>query len=180
MCHRYSRGFTFTQGSTGIERCVPRESQLAVDAGQKMGVDHLLTFDPSSTTLDTCVNFCSNLTQCCIAQFTYSGIDPSGSCRRLAMDALGQAPLQTGYQLFYKLIPSDPIAASSVRSNESSDSIVRAKNMGSGLYAQCQAPPSVTSDADAAAIGSSTSRYPDWQNWTVQQCFDACDMDSTW
>jgi hypothetical protein len=76
--------------------------------------------------------------KCCFAQLQYLETGTTGSCKVMALDAATSTT--SGWQLMYKLVPSDAIAAFSKRNSSSSSSNgdVAAKMMSSTTYQVCE------------------------------------------
>jgi hypothetical protein len=74
--------------------------------------------------------------KCCFAQLQYLSTGSTGTCKVMALDAATSTT--SGWQLMYKLVPSDAIAAFSKRnSSSSSNDDVAAKMMSSTTYQVC-------------------------------------------
>jgi hypothetical protein len=149
-----SYGVTFYQGMSGPETCVPRFSQQANPAGHVMSLDDsMFTVTSSGTARETCLKTCPE-DSCCINQF--EAVDPAdeetGTCKRAVLAPAG--PDSTTAKLYYKLPPSEVIAAASA----SNDTTAKIKTQSSGIYARC-ALDSYASLAASGEIG--TSPFPD-------------------
>jgi hypothetical protein len=145
-----SDGTTYREGATGREECVPKTAQLGIDIGTKFFEDNSLLpvvsdFTPTATTPfgpDACLTAACQPGQCCFVQFDYAWRSNAGSegtktCRAITMTVNTVAnSYATADLLFYKMLPSDAIAAASVNKTGK----VEAKAMSSGLYARCDLP----------------------------------------
>jgi hypothetical protein len=151
-----SDGTTYRVGATGREECVPKTAQLGIDIGTKMFDESVTTLlspvTPFTATttgdygLEACLNAaCSVANQCCFVQFDYAwkkspandGTAGPKTCRAITMAVnTVAASYMTADLLFYKMLPSDAIAAASVNKTGK----VEAKAMSSGLYARCDLP----------------------------------------
>lgn len=113
-----SIGSTFTTGATGIEWCVPMQSQLSPEAGQAYFSlelskrNDILTMIPisNSTSLQHCLSQCDAFfDQCCFAQWDAA----AKMCTTATLPPADE--LTFGPQIFYKLPPSELSSASSIR-----------------------------------------------------------------
>jgi len=164
-----SYGLTFYKGLTGPETCVPRYSQQANPSGHVMSLDDSMwNLQEDGVPRDDCLKTCS-VEQCCIAQF--EATDPldeeTGRCQTSFLTPVG--PDTTTAKLYYKLPPSELIAAAS-----KSNTTVKAKTQSSGIYARCS-----SSALEAAATDGKigTSPFPDdiekaktFVRWNVAGC----------
>jgi hypothetical protein len=144
----------------GREECVPKTAQLGIDIGTKFfdEVDLLTAVTFTSTTsdlgLEACLTAaCDDARQCCFVQFDYAWKKKGGNpgtktCRavKMAVNTVANShTVSTSNLLFYKMLPSDAIAAASVDKTGN----VAAKAMSSGLYARCNLPTASASDWSA-------------------------------
>jgi hypothetical protein len=126
------------------------ESQLSPEAGQAYfgkdpEVQALLT-NSTKQTLGACLSSCPS-NACCLAQYEVT----NSTCRTatlapVAADAAGY------YKLLYKLPPSAMGSASSVKidaapAGGNSSEVVKGKMISSGIYARCNIPTIVVTDA---------------------------------
>jgi hypothetical protein len=149
-----SAGTTLYKGSTGVEQCVPKKSQLSPEAGQAYFSEkttlRLTTGDASS--FSDCVQSCPT-NQCCLAQFEAEVGSTAAACKHLV-----SAPVvstASGAQWVYKLPPSELVGASSVLPSDPTTpppvaGTVKAKMMSSGYYAHC----AVADTAKMLTVGS--------------------------
>jgi len=159
-----SYGVTFYKGLPGPETCVPRFSQLANPAGHIMSVDDSMFNTTANVTRENCIKTCPSAA-CCINQF--EAIDRSneeiGTCKTFIMPPVG--PDSTTGKLYYKLPPSELIAAGSVS----------IKTQSSSIYARCGL---TTTESNMAANGMvGTSPFPDdiekdktFVRWNESRC----------
>jgi hypothetical protein len=147
-----SDGTTYRVGAMGREECVPKTAQLGIDIGTKFFDETTLLTTVTSATpagntavwVDNCLTAACSTNQCCFAQFDYAwkknnGAPGTPTCRAVNMAVNTNAAahtLTTSKLLFYKMLPSDAIAAASVNKTGK----VEAKAMSSGLYARCDLP----------------------------------------
>lgn len=121
-----SEGTTLYKGSTGVEQCVPKKSQLSPEAGQAYFSEKtnptLLNNTVAALTFSQCVESCP-ADNCCLAQFEAAVGAVPAACRLLIGNPV-EASDPTA-QLVYKLPPSELVGASSVVG----------KMMSSGYYA---------------------------------------------
>lgn len=174
-------GMTLYRGSTSVGDCVPKQSQLAQEAGQaffsaESPAYTLLTPTPRAS-LSACLASCPP-GSCCFAQYDVT----SRVCSTVTLDpAAGDAT--TGMQMFYKLPPAGMGAAASSLT-QAAPPKVSAKGLASGHYAVCGIPAvqattwytagsDLGSDARTFAKGSSVS----WDiNTTRPECKARCDQ----
>jgi hypothetical protein len=174
-------GTTFRAGAPSVQNCVPKISQLASDAGQRMFTMASPTADPSATTASTCATGC-DATKCCFAEFRYTGNAGAGTCHRIVTDPL-TAAATTAFSLYYKLTPSEPgldmagAARAAAVGGVERNSGVRPAWMSSGLYARCAMPGTPPVDQTAAgAFSWPISGHSTWRTLTnLQTCKDRCD-----
>jgi hypothetical protein len=126
-----SEGTTLYKGSTSIEACVPKRTQMSPEAGQSVftptTVAGLATEVNSISTFSACVAACP-ANKCCLSQFA------DNACKQAVLDPAPAAVAGPHHQLVYKLPPSTLVGASSVATDEHT---VKAKMMSSGHYAHC-------------------------------------------
>eukprot|EP00775_Hariotina_reticulata_P005083 gene5083-5324_t len=113
----------------------------------------MFTVTTTSTARETCLKTCP-VESCCINQF--EAVDPddeeTGTCKRAVLAPVG--PDSSTPKLYYKLPPSELIAAATVKN----DTRVQVKTQSSGIYARCD----LTDFIDKAADGTiGTSPFPD-------------------
>jgi hypothetical protein len=70
--------------------------------------------------------------KCCFAQLQYLSTGTTGTCKVMALNAATN--ITSGWQLMYKLVPSDAIAAFTKRNSSSSNDEVTAKMLSSTTY----------------------------------------------
>jgi hypothetical protein len=130
-----SYGVTFSPGLTDANSCVPRYSQQPNPTGHIMALpDAMLVASLPGGVIQGAVPLGDCVTTCpadkyCINQFQASEADENiGTCHTAVLDPA--APTYTGPKLYYKLPPSELIAAASTGD-------VKAKIKSSGIYAEC-------------------------------------------
>ncbi|KAF8065592.1 hypothetical protein HT031_003193 [Scenedesmus sp. PABB004] len=158
-------GTTWRTTARGREECVPRFAQVGIDVGARLMNESFMTSAPSDAANATaCINGCGAGT-CCFVSFDY-GYFNSNTTRCLRLE-LPPATSDTTFPLvYYKMLPSDVIAASSLRGEEA-----KAKSMSSGLYARCS--------ATVAQIGAFTTLSGATGSTSLRQCRRSCDEMST-
>lgn len=135
-----SYGITFNPGMSHADACVPRYAQLPNPAGNRMVLPSSMfteTIDVSTETsdelaVDKCVKACP-ADKCCIAEMA-KGDDGGVMCKHARLTPTGAAYEATA-KLFYKIPPSEFAAAGADKNK--TDPQMRAKTIGSGLYAAC-------------------------------------------
>ncbi|WIA16345.1 hypothetical protein OEZ85_013043 [Tetradesmus obliquus] len=175
-----STGTTYRTGAASRDECVPKTAQLGIDVGTKFfGNNALLsniTISGSLTSPEGCMDTNCGSTQCCFVQFDYAyrkngtGGPATRSCLVVKMDAASSSV--TNNLLYYKMLPSDAIAAASLTKGG-----VEAKAMSSGLYARCSLPIAWTAAEvydDHKAIGKKIANTIPASNLT--ECKRRCDM----
>lgn len=118
-----SPGITFWTSMTSPYLCVPRYSQAASPAGHTLGLSDKVFVDVPSAASDTaaCITACP-ADKCCIAEFYRESEYGPASCRHAIlpparpMAMVASVPDDTKPRLYYKLPPSEMIAAASVKS----------------------------------------------------------------
>ncbi|WIA35123.1 hypothetical protein OEZ86_003604 [Tetradesmus obliquus] len=167
-----SNGITFRQGSRSSQSCIAKKSQLPVDVGQSIAIPNsTVAWTPPAADVNMtgCLANCA-ASKCCIAQLTYDHSSATGSCTRLELNV---ELLATAAALYYKLLPSDAVAAFSVRG----------KVMSSGMYARCSLPALATEianqimNATSKIIGTGLGVPASFNS--VEKCKAACDNMST-
>eukprot|EP00882_Tetradesmus_deserticola_P001442 GHRQ01001559.1.p1 GENE.GHRQ01001559.1~~GHRQ01001559.1.p1 ORF type:complete len:286 (+),score=82.26 GHRQ01001559.1:1019-1876(+) len=182
-----SDGTTYRKGALGREECVPKTAQLGIDIGTRMfdNTSLLTNATGASSIADPagCMANCPK-NKCCFVHFDYAYKKNAGSagtkqCLHVNMevntDSAAHASASAAL-LFYKMLPSDAIAAASKSSG------VEAKAMSSGLYARCNLPTAWTASAvynsnqigkilEAPATAGTTT--------ALAACKKKCDMMST-
>lgn len=157
-----SYGITFASGMSGPETCVPRRSQLPAPAGARLAIDPSLWSNATLTGVDfvTCIESCP-AGYCCIAQWEVEG----STCRTAKLAPVGPLYAAVGASLYYKLPPSQLIAAASQSTQNSSSSssegsgaegTVRAKTQPAGIYARCAMDVAWVEQAKLGRVGTST------------------------
>jgi hypothetical protein len=124
-----SEGTTLYKGSTSIEACVPKRTQMSPEAGQTFFTPTTaanLTTTVGATTFSACVEACPT-DKCCLSQFV------GNVCTHVVLDPMAATVAGDHHQLVYKLPPSTLVGASSVADDDS----VKAKMISSGHYAHC-------------------------------------------
>jgi hypothetical protein len=169
-----SYGITFASGMVGPETCVPRYSQLPSPAGARLAIDPSLFSNGTQTGVDlvTCIESCSP-SFCCVAQWEVE----NNTCRKAQLAPVGPLYAATGASLYYKLPPSQLIAAASQPSTSSSNSsgtgstptrdtssssssgegTVRAKTQPAGIYTRCAMDSAWVEQAKLGRIGTSSN-----------------------
>lgn len=149
-------GTTLYTGSKTVEACVPKQSQMAPEAGQAYFTTRTnVTIAPPVTAanLTTCLATCDTVPNtCCLAQFS------AGTCRRATMTP--EAASIAAPQYVFKLPPSGlaasvasvadaapaavtdgaSIVTDGAPSVTSEEPAVKAKTLASGYYAHCAIP----------------------------------------
>jgi hypothetical protein len=108
-----SNGITLRQGSRSTQSCIAQKSQLPVDVGQSIAIPTSTlawTISATGVNMAGCLTNCT-ADKCCIAQLTYGNSGTTGSCAKLELNVEASA---TAAALYYKLLPSDAVAAFSV------------------------------------------------------------------
>lgn len=110
---------TFSTGATGVDWCVPMQSQLSPEAGQAYfnaaltpGTLNTLFEEPAAS-LEACLAICP-YDMCCMAQYDTE----AGTCKYAHLPPA--SPTETGAQLFYKLPAAGLTSASSIRAGNQS------------------------------------------------------------
>eukprot|EP00775_Hariotina_reticulata_P004824 gene4824-5072_t len=142
-----SDGINFGTGMTGPEYCVPKHSQFPTPAGHIFGIDDSL-FAPAQPVTDVaaCILKCP-ANQCCISQFEETST--GNACKIAALPPVG--PNYTGARLYYKLPPSELIAAASVNNT------ISIKTKAAGIYTRCVMNGTWESLAAAGKVGWSAN-----------------------
>ena len=143
-----SPGVTFAEQQTSDASCVPRFAQLPNPAGHMLSLDASM-FTTTTTTLVNCVQTC-DASKVCIQEFHNEDDEGEGECKRVELVPVGAT--DTGAKLYYKLPPSELIAASSTNTT------IQAKTQSSGIYVRASLG-SYAKLAEDGAIG--TSPYND-------------------
>jgi hypothetical protein len=181
-----SPGTTYRVGAAGRDECVPKTAQLGIDIGTVMFNDTtLLTASiTTATTADpaACMNTATICPagQCCFVQFDYAfrkgpgGTQGDKKCYYVNMLPNNNKAAHTDSAnklLYYKMLPSDAIAAASLK----------AKAMSSGLYARCDLPTSgAWATVDAGKIGKPLgTAMAAGTDAGLAACKKQCDMMST-
>ncbi|KAF8063860.1 hypothetical protein HT031_003717 [Scenedesmus sp. PABB004] len=176
-----SYGITFHDGSPTPYMCVPRYSQTAKPAGDRLALpDSMFRAVPGATDPGACAAACPR-DACCVAEFD---AEFGSGCRHAVLPAASPASVVASVsagadapRLYYKLPPSDLIAAASIGNGSALAgrvtaksaaapgnatapplSRVEAKTWASGVYAVCD----LSAYADEAAggwIGTSPDPY---------------------
>jgi hypothetical protein len=171
-----SYGITFASGMVNPETCVPRYSQLPAPAGARLAIDPSLFSNSTQTGVDlvTCIESCP-ASSCCIAQWEVE----NNTCRKAELAPVGPLYASSGASLYYKLPPSQLIAAASQRDqdhnssarsqtsdngnsssssrSEDGDAAVKAKTHPAGIYARCAMDSAWVEQAKLGRVGTSTN-----------------------
>jgi hypothetical protein len=157
------------------ETCVPRYSQLPSPAGARLAIDPSLFLNSTQAGVDlaTCIESCP-ASSCCIAQWELE----NHTCRKAELAPVGPLYANSGASLYYKLPPSQLIAAASqldpdhsssdltARSQTSDNSggpdhnhngLVKAKTQPAGIYARCAMDGAWVELAKLGRVGTSTN-----------------------
>lgn len=150
-----SESTTLYQGATAADDCVPKQAQLAPEAGQaffsfESGMQSLLT-STQQANLSACLGSCP-AGSCCFAQYDVA----NSTCHTIALDPAA-ADGASGLQVVYKLPPSGLIGASSVSNHAGGNNELRASSLASGYYATCAVP----SASASAWLTAGSSLGPD-------------------
>ncbi|KAF6257767.1 hypothetical protein COO60DRAFT_1460997 [Scenedesmus sp. NREL 46B-D3] len=185
-----SEGTTYRNGAIRREECVPKTAQLGIDIGTKMFENAtLLTADsagPGNEDPESCMDTNCNSGQCCFVQFDYAytkeqGLPGTKACLFVNMPANTNSTAHeksTSNLLYYKMLPSDAIAAASLPKPAGT---VEAKAMSSGLYARCDLPVSWAASGvyDTDQIGNRIgSAFAAGSAADLAECKRMCDMSS--
>jgi hypothetical protein len=154
-----SYGITFASGMAGPETCVPRFSQLPSPAGARLAIDPSLFENSTGVDFATCIESCSP-SSCCIAQWEVE----NNTCRKAQLAPVGPLYATSGASLYYKLPPSQLIAAasqlnhsSSSEDSSNSSSTIRAKTQPAGIYTRCAMDSAWVEQAKLGRVGTSTN-----------------------
>lgn len=159
-------GTTLYTGSKTVDACVPKQSQMAPEAGQAyFTTSTAVTIAPNVTAADltACLATCDAVPNtCCLAQFS------AGTCRRATMTP--EAASVATPQYVFKLPPAglaasvasvaDPAPAHLVTDGASividgapsaisEEPAVKAKSLASGYYAHCAIPNGGVADIES-------------------------------
>lgn len=140
-----SYGITFAKGLTGPETCVPRYAQLPAPAGHRLAINESLFQVSTTDSFVPCIEGCP-VDQLCITQWELQGT----KCKRAILPPAG--PEATSARLYYKLPPSEIIAAASAN-----DTKVVRKTQAAGVYARGLMNPEWVTLAELGLVGTSTN-----------------------
>lgn len=125
----YSYGMTFWKAMPTPYLCTPRYSQAASPTGHRLGIVDDVFVNVSQATTTDCVKACP-ADKCCIAEFYPEGADDGGPlCRHAYLPpsspmAIVKSLDDTVARLYYKLPPSELIAAASIKNDTAPGSTI--------------------------------------------------------
>jgi hypothetical protein len=185
---------SYRTGAMSRDECVPKTAQLGIDVGTRIFDDPTLltsvTTDKAPNSPELCMAKCAD-NSCCFVQYDYAYMKAAGAQGTKECWVLNLTPnsdantLIASKLLFYKMLPSDAIAAASL--TKAADD-VKSKAMSSGLYARCELPtaggsgvPKGWSTANAISkVGKSLGITLDASPASnLALCKKKCDMMST-